>query len=76
MPRLFGTILPYIGVVIAPCDADGNPAMEPDELESARFECRTLMLAWFGQVVAIGMGDVEPRKIDSNNPKRYAPGDL
>jgi len=33
---MFGTILPFIGRVIGPCDCDGNPAMGDEEASPRR----------------------------------------
>lgn len=74
--RIFGTILPYIGKVIGPCDADGSPAMTPDEERAAHFETVCWCFAWFGFVAMFPVGEPGPRLIDPNNPRQYAPGNI
>lgn len=74
--RIVGNVFPFIGRVIAPCDGDGNPAMEPDEIEAARHETKVFMIAWLGRVVAWPFGEVMPRMVDPSNPRQYATGDL
>lgn len=74
--RIFGTILPYVGIVIGPCDSEGVPAMDDDEAASAQFETKALCVAWLGLAGMFAFGGVQPRLIDPNNPRRYAPGNL
>lgn len=76
MSPLFGTVLPYIGFVVTPCDARGLPIATPEDERNAHFETSALVMAWFGRFVAIPFGDIDPRTVDPANPKQYAPGDL
>lgn len=74
--RIYGTILPYIGKVIGPCDAAGMPAMTPDEARLAHHEVVCWCFAWLGQVAPFPKGEPMPRMIDPNNPRQYAPGNI
>jgi hypothetical protein len=76
MSWIWGTVLPFIGRVITPCDEHGVPAMEPDEFTVAQFETHALILAWLGRCTAIAYGKVEPRAIDPANPRSWRRGDL
>lgn len=74
--RIFGTILPYLGKVIGPCDADGIPAVTQDEERAAHFETVSWCFAWFGFVAMFPTGEPMRRLVDPSNPRRYAPGNL
>ncbi|KQT52203.1 MULTISPECIES: hypothetical protein [unclassified Aureimonas] len=74
--RLSGNLLPFIGRVISPCDANGIPAMTDEEAGEAHFETTALCLAWFGRVIMIGIGAVGPRAVDPDNPRAYLAGNL
>lgn len=76
MSRLIGTVLPFIGRVIAPCDEHGNPAMNEAEAISARFERGCICIAWLSFAAMIPFGEIHHRMLDPNTPRRYAPGDL
>lgn len=73
---LTGNLIPFIGRVITPCDADGVPGMTDEEVAACHFECRAWVFAWFGRATMWAYGDVEPRLIDAANPRQYAPGDV
>lgn len=74
--KILGNILPYVNVVIGPCDADGIPAMDDDEAGSAHFETKALIFAWFGHCMMFPFGDVGPRAVDPANPRQYLAGNL
>lgn len=73
---IFGTILPFIGRVIAPCDAEGHPAFSYQEEQAAHFETGAVCVAWFGLAALFPFGQVSMRAIDPLNPKQYAKGNL
>lgn len=73
---LTGYWIPFIGRVITPCDADGNPGMTDEEMAGCHFECRAWVFAWFGRSMMWAYGEVEPRLVDDTAPWRYAPGDV
>lgn len=73
---MFGTILPFIGRVIGPCNADGLPAMDDDEANAAHFETRALMVAWLGRCMMFPFGEIMPRAVDPSNPRQYLAGNL
>lgn len=75
MSKLWGTLLPYVGILITPCDEDGVPAGE-ENIEAVQFETRSVVFAWFGLFISFGFGAVEPRKIDPSNPRAFARGDI
>ena len=74
--RIFGTILPYAGLVIGPCDPAGNPAMDDEEADAAQHETKAVLLAWFDRCVMFPIGEVCPRAIDPRNPRQWLAGDL
>lgn len=74
--RLFGTILPQVQMVVGPCDEHGIPAVGDEDASGAMWECKALMLAWFGQAMLFGLGGVQPRAVDPANPRRYLSGNL
>ncbi len=67
--KLLGTVLPYVGVLISPCDADGMPIGDADDERAAHFETKALVFAWLGRFLALPFGSVEPRMIDPANPR-------
>lgn len=73
---LTGKLLPYIGRVITPCDADGIPGMTDEEVAGCHFESRAWVVAWLGWAGVFPYGEVSPRKVDDADPRRYAPGDM
>lgn len=76
MSPLMGTVLPWIGRVIAPCNEDGDPITNDEEEREAHFERRTVIFAWFNRFAAFPYGPIVPRQVDTANPRQYAQGDL
>lgn len=73
---VFGSLLPFVGRVITPCDADGIPAFSPEEERAAHFETPAVCVAWFGFAGLFPFGEVTSRAIDPINPRQYAKGTL
>lgn len=72
---MLGTVIPFIGRAIAPCDSFGIP-LDGEDAEHAQFETPVFMVAWLGQYAAFGFGAVTLRTVDPTNPRRYQPGNL
>ena len=73
---LSGNALPLLSRFIVPCDADGVPAMTPEEIAAARFETRAVVFAWLGLAWTFPFGQVSHRTLDPDDPRRYAPGNV
>lgn len=73
---IFGTLLPYVGRVIGPCDAEGVPAMTEAEVAASHWEVPCWCFAWFGFAGLFPFGEVQPRLVDPANPRQYAKGGL
>jgi hypothetical protein len=74
--ELLGTVIPYAGIVISPCDALGVPAMTAGGEQGARFEITCVCIAWFGYCGLFPIGEARARAIDKSNPRHYAKGEF
>ena len=74
--RIFGNLIPFIGVVIGPCSRDGEPAMSDEEADAAHHEIKAVCVAWLGRCGMFPFGLVMPRAIDPDNPRQYLAGNL
>lgn len=70
-----GGVIPFAGRVLVPCNEYGEP-VDGEEAEYVAFETCAFATAWLGFYVALAYGNVMPRGVDPNDPKRYAPGDV
>lgn len=74
--RIFGYLLPFVGVVVGPCSNEGDPAMDDDEASASHFERKAVCTAWLGQCAMFPFGEIAPRAVDPSNPRQYLAGNL